>query len=106
MLVQHQEESHPGEAPDYEMKVVKHHNKTMLRQIHERILTGFTGSGLLNRRREWGSNLPQKLEVESEKSGDKRKGPKTGPTIHPGGLNDGEIPPPTKRKRRCNNSEW
>ena len=61
VLVQHQEESHPGEAPDYQMKVVNHQNKTMLRQIHESILIeGFTGSGLLNRRGECWSNLPPK----------------------------------------------
>ena len=59
VLVQHQEECHPNKEPEYAMKMVKTHRRPLYRQIHESILIDrFKGHTILNRKGEWGSNVP------------------------------------------------
>ena len=51
------------------MSVVKSHKLALMRQAHEAVLIlRFEGHELLNRKGEWGSNLPPALIIEGEES--------------------------------------
>ena len=82
VLVQHQEECHPNKEPEYAMKMVKTHRRPLYRQIHESILNDrFKGHTILNRKGEWGSNVPAKLGMGDEDPGQNP----------PGGKNQGKL---------------
>ena len=64
VLVQHLEEHHSDMEPEFAMKLVKTHQSPLYRQVHEGVLIdSFKGQVTLNRKGEWGSNVPCTLEV-------------------------------------------
>ena len=76
-LTEHMDEDHIGAIPRFEMKVTGYQLRPIERQCEEasRIET-FKGHKLLNRRGEWGQNLPPKLTLEGNldsPDGPKRK---------------------------------
>ena len=74
VLTQHQEEQHQGEECSYQMNMVKSHRLALGRQAHEAVLISrFDGEELLNRRGEWGSNLPPTLVLEGEEEKKKER---------------------------------
>ena len=76
-LWEHHTEDHNTEEPQFEMKVSGYKLKPLERQAEEAAkLDEFTGLKFLNRRGEWGQNLPPKLALEenlSKSQGGKRK---------------------------------
>ena len=63
-LWEHHEDEHGAMDPNFSMKVVETFRKPLQRQTYEGLLIGFSKEGtLMNRRGEWGQNLPPKLEV-------------------------------------------
>ena len=67
-LVTHWREHHGGgEDPSFTMKIVKQHARPLSRQIHEGIqIANFKGQILINRKGEWGCNLPPTLVIEDQ----------------------------------------
>ena len=64
-LVEHWQNSHQGVEWRYTMKVTKVHDSALQRQVEEGFSIGnYRGDTLLNRKGEWGNNLPPKLIVE------------------------------------------
>ena len=66
-LVEHQEEDHPNVPPEFEMRVKSIHPRPLQRQTEEAFLIdSFKGHKILNRKGEWGPNLPPKLGLQDE----------------------------------------
>ena len=64
-LVEHSLETHGNRAPSFSMEVVSFLRTDILRQATEAAkIQSLEGGNLLNRRGEWGQNLPPKLIVE------------------------------------------
>ena len=64
-LVEHWVNSHQGVEWKYSMKVTRIHDSALQRQVEEGFSIGnYKGDTLLNRKGEWGNNLPPKLIVE------------------------------------------
>ena len=64
-LVEHHLEMHQDREPSFEMKVHSQHRSALQRQATEGYLIGsFKGDHLMNRRGEWGQNLPPVLTIE------------------------------------------
>ena len=76
-LVEHCEDTHKGTDPNFRMEVLSYEKSNLLRQTREAAkIQMMEGLNLLNRRGEWGQNLPPKLQLEGEedtKPGEKRK---------------------------------
>ena len=67
-------EFHRGEEPEYTMKLVEYSVLPLQRQAKEGHLIGnFKGGILMNRKGEWGQNLPPKLVVDGEEEDTGRK---------------------------------
>ena len=64
-LYEHQEDVHGGEEePNFKLKILGFFKKPLQRQTMEGLLIGGAEEGsYMNRRGEWGQNLPPKLEV-------------------------------------------
>ena len=94
-MVEHMEEYHPEHQHNFSMKVLSVQKSPLIRQSEEGLLiNSFKGDVIMNRKGEWGNNLPPRLELEEN---GKRK------TVQEGqGL--GEQRPP-KRKRPLPNEE-
>merc|ERR1711954_588661 len=84
-LYEHHPEEHNGEDPQFSLKILGFYKRPLQRQSMEGLLIGEAKEGtFMNRRGEWGQNLPPKLEVvdpdeefrPQEKTKTKRK-PKT-----------------------------
>ena len=73
-LVEHFTEDHSGQTPDFEMKIIGTPTSNILRQTgeYQHMLKYSELGNLLNRRGEWGQNLPPKLVMEEEEKGGKR----------------------------------
>ena len=64
-----QEEAHFEAQCSFQMNIVKSHRLPLVRQAHEAILISkFGEEELLNRKGEWGSNLPPALVLEGEET--------------------------------------
>ena len=64
-LVEHWQDSHQGVDWDFSMTIIKVHDSALQRQVAEGFAIGnFKGDTLLNRKGEWGNNLPPKLIIE------------------------------------------
>ena len=97
MLVQHGVDDHQGETPEYSMRLLKTHGRPMYRQIHEGVLIDmFKGDTILNRKGEWGSNLPEKLRVGDE---EQNMVPGKRPWKDQESVGEGGNP---RKRRRCN----
>ena len=73
VLVEHQEQKHsPEERPRYSMKLIGTQKRPLYRQITESILIEEYKGELLNRKGEWGCNLPPTLEVDGSNENNKR----------------------------------
>merc|ERR1711954_83580 len=82
-LVQHWQEGHGGQEWAYQMKILSSHRTPLSRQIEEgHRISSFKGEEILNRKGEWGENLPPKLVVE-EKGGKKDDGETKSPQSRP-----------------------
>ena len=98
VLVQHMEEEHQGTEPEFTMKLVKSHRSPLYRQVHEGVLIDqFQGDMSMNRKGEWGSNVPETLEVVN-RNGDIVTGVKRARTTD----NEGDNP---SRKKVSTNKE-
>ena len=76
-LVEHHLEEHPQQEPEFSMKVLKFIPKPLERQCQEAALIDeYQGMKIMNRRGEWGQNLPPKLTLEDNQAQGKRKVPK------------------------------
>ena len=67
-LVTHWSDHHGGEGdPNFQMKVVKQHDRPLSRQIHEgQQIANYKGDIIINRKGEWGNNLPPTLIIEEQ----------------------------------------
>ena len=73
-LVEHQAEAHGGEKVDWKMSCVKFTKGNLHRQsLEAHLISNTKNINFLNRKGEWGQNLPPKLEINSE---GRRNGPK------------------------------
>ena len=64
-LVEHSLEHHANQPPRFQMKVLTFIKTNIMRQATEAAkIQGLEGGNLLNRRGEWGHNLPPKLVLE------------------------------------------
>ena len=69
-LVEHSMEAHGDRVPSFQMKVVSYHKTNLMRQATEATrIQIMEGGNLLNRRGEWGQNLPPKLVLEDPAGG-------------------------------------
>ena len=65
--VEHHLEHHSGESPEFSMKLVEFSPFPLQRQAKEgHLITNFKGDVLMNRKGDWGQNLPPRLIVEGE----------------------------------------
>ena len=68
--MKHWQECHGEKEWSYEMKLVGSHKTPLPRQIMEgHLISTFEGHEILNRKGEWGENLPPKLVVEDQRDG-------------------------------------
>ena len=59
VLVEHWKEKHSDQNWDYQHKILKSYNNPLQRQVHEgHLIANFKGDEVLNRKGEWGENLP------------------------------------------------
>ena len=65
-LVEHHVDDHPQEDPWFEMKIKSSHDKPLHRQCEEAHLIETFQGDKMNKKREWGHNLPPKLSIEGE----------------------------------------
>merc|ERR1711954_446786 len=65
-LVEHHMEVHPDLPHNFVMEVKSFHEQPLDRQVEEAELIGSFEGNLLNRKREWGQNLPPKLSIEGK----------------------------------------
>ena len=76
-LWEHHAECHGDLEPKFSMKVVSKQRKPLQRQTLEGILVSQAEEGtLMNRKGEWGQNLPPKLEIVDDIWGEKKHLPK------------------------------
>ena len=70
-LVEHFLEEHQGQTPEFSMRIIGTPTSNLLRQSGEyQEMLKYSAMGtLLNRRGEWGQNLPPKLTLEDEETG-------------------------------------
>merc|ERR1711954_427636 len=104
-LIEHWEEAHKNQEPRFSMKVEGYYQQPLYRQTREgQLISDYQGGTLLNRRGEWGQNLPPKLEIvvddriqptKSKKSIPKRK--KQAP-----GVPDPDTRPPVETSDTAN----
>ena len=67
-LIEHAQDEHPGDPREFKMEVIKYVSRNLLRQASEAIEIGkHKEFNVINRRGEWGQNLPPKLTVEDDK---------------------------------------
>ena len=71
-MIEHQNAEHPEEAPDFTAKILKCVQKPLERQCREGYLIGNPPDDitLMNRKGEWGQNLPPKFTYEAESQND------------------------------------
>ena len=72
-MVEHEEEYHGGLQPDFTMEVIGNPASNIQRQLgeyHQMLKYGDKGV-LLNRRGEWGQNLPPQLQIQENSSSEK-----------------------------------
>ena len=61
-LYEHHQEDHPDMEPDFRMKVLGVFKRPLQRQTKEgQLIADFKGGNLLNRKGEWGQNLPPQI---------------------------------------------
>ena len=73
-LAEHHQEDHGGETPMFQMKVVSYHSRPLSRQIEEaHLIDNFRGHKIMNRKGEWGQNLPPKLTIEGTETSKQTK---------------------------------
>ena len=76
-LWEHHQESHPNMDHNFSMKLVAKCKKPLQTQTLEGLLVSQAKEGtLMNRKGEWGQNLPSKFEVVDDAWGDQEKMPK------------------------------
>ena len=76
-LVEHSLEAHADRVASFQMEVVSFHKTNLMRQATEAIrIQMMEGGNILNRRGEWGQNLPPKLVVDDQ-TGDMINAPKS-----------------------------
>ena len=69
-LVEHHQEHHEGRTPKFTMELVQRFTRPLERQVMEGVLIQeFRGDYLLNRRGEWGQNLPPQFTTVREEQG-------------------------------------
>ena len=103
-LVEHHTDDHSGQDPWFEMKVKSVHDKPLHRQCEEaHLIENFSGQKIMNRKGEWGQNLPPRLTIEGEVQGQTKRNR----SQNTNGQNDRENPlnekpnePEPKAKRR------
>ena len=79
-IVVHWKEYHQQKEWAYTMRVVADHKTPLPRQVHEGQLIGdFKGQRIINRKGEWGENLPPKLVHEDTRDEAQQQGESTGP---------------------------
>ena len=109
-LVEHHFQDHPQEDPKFEMKAKSFHDKPLHRQCEEaHLIEAYTGDKIMNRKGEWGHNLPPKLSIEGEgeTSQIKRGRPTNRSQNHDAPQNSkngvttvGDLPEPKPKRRR------
>ena len=62
-MVEHQLEHHPGVPSNFAMEVLSAHERPLERQVEEADLIGNFSGTLMNRRGEWGQNLPPRFTI-------------------------------------------
>ena len=76
-MIEHQEEAHPGEPVRFSMEVIRKMKRPLDRKVLEgTLISESTPGSLINRKGEWGQNLPPKfglLETESGSYGLKKR---------------------------------
>merc|ERR1711954_56169 len=86
-LWEHMCDDHQNQPHKFEMKVSGYQIKPLIRQAEEASkIEEFNGLKYLNRRGEWGQNLPPKLSLEENldpKTGTKRKGLRSMKSVEP-----------------------
>ena len=66
-MVENSLTEHPDCEPDFRMSIVGVYRRPLQRQTKEgQLIEDFKGGNLLNRRGEWGQNLPPKFEIVTE----------------------------------------
>ena len=73
-MVEHGEKEHQGMPHHFEMQILEMHPSPLQRQSKEGFVIGNASPGtILNRKGEWGENLPPKLCVEGEEETEGKK---------------------------------
>ena len=77
-LVEHNQKEHPNDPSTFSMEIVSYITRNMTRQATESVKIQLMSStcDLLNRRGEWGQNLPPKLTIDGEDGDYEGKGQK------------------------------
>ena len=74
-LAEHMELEHPEETHNFSLKVVSVRKSPLVRQCKEGLLIGsFKGDLVLNRKGEWGNNLPPAMTMEDSRPKRKAEG--------------------------------
>ena len=80
-LVEHWKGKHPGVQWEYQHRIIKSYANPLQRQVHEgHLISSFKGDEVLNRKGEWGENLPPKIIIEDQREG-AAKGESKGPQL-------------------------
>ena len=66
-MIEHLKEYHEGAPPNFKVEMMKNFARPLQRQIYEGIMINANKAITMNRKREWGQNLPPKFEIEGHK---------------------------------------
>ena len=77
VLVEHELQHHQRQIVDWSMEAVSFTGSNLVRQAKECQLIQMSTARLLNRRREWGQNLPPKLTTDGEQTANQRRARRT-----------------------------
>ena len=64
VLIEHEQEAHSGQEAEWSMKAIGLEKRNLHRQAKEGHLIANATGNILNRRGEWGQNLPQKIAID------------------------------------------
>ena len=66
-LYEHSQTDHPDREPSFKMEIVGVYRRPLQRQTKEgQVIADYKGGTLLNKKGEWGQNLPPKFEIVTE----------------------------------------
>ena len=101
-LVEHAEKEHEGAIPRFKMEIKAYPKSNLARQALEASQIQENGrQNLLNRKGEWGQNLPPNLCIEDEKEEGKVRKKRIGQVLRKPDTGGGSDPPPPAKKLKA-----